>query len=79
MIVITDGVSNTGKIDPITAADTADKFGIKIYTIGIGKDLQENLKLILIAYSKLQKRQMDSFIVQRIRMSLRKFSILLTH
>ena len=40
MIVITDGVSNTGKIDPITAADTADKFGIKIYTIGIGKDLQ---------------------------------------
>ena len=40
MIVITDGVSNTGKIDPITAADTADKFGIKIYTIGIGKDMQ---------------------------------------
>lgn len=40
MIVITDGVSNIGKIDPITAADTADKFDIKIYTIGIGKDLQ---------------------------------------
>lgn len=40
MIVITDGVSNTGKIDPITAADTAAEFKIKIYTIGIGKDLQ---------------------------------------
>lgn len=40
MIVITDGVSNTGKIDPITAADTANKFDIKIYTIGIGKELQ---------------------------------------
>jgi Ca-activated chloride channel homolog len=40
MIVITDGVSNTGKIDPITAAETASKFGIKIYSIGIGKELQ---------------------------------------
>jgi len=40
MIVITDGVSNTGKIDPITAADTAAEFKVKIYTIGIGKDMQ---------------------------------------
>lgn len=40
MIVITDGVSNTGKIDPITAADTASQFKIKIYTIGIGKNMQ---------------------------------------
>ena len=40
MIVITDGVSNTGKIDPITAAETAAEYKVKIYTIGIGRDMQ---------------------------------------
>ncbi|MCB1192411.1 MAG: VWA domain-containing protein [Leptospiraceae bacterium] len=39
LLVITDGVSNTGKIDVTTAAKTAKQFGVKIYTIGIGKEL----------------------------------------
>lgn len=38
IVIVTDGVSNTGKIDAHTAAQTAREFGIKIYTIGIGKD-----------------------------------------
>lgn len=38
IILLTDGVSNTGKIDPDTAADTARAFGIKIYSIGVGKE-----------------------------------------
>ncbi|MCB1157848.1 MAG: VWA domain-containing protein [Leptospiraceae bacterium] len=37
ILIITDGVSNTGKIDPLTAKETARHFGIKIYTIGVGK------------------------------------------
>jgi len=37
IILLTDGRSNTGIIDPITAAKTAKAFGIKIYTIGTGK------------------------------------------
>jgi len=37
IVLLTDGVNNTGKIDPITAADIAASLGIKIYTIGIGK------------------------------------------
>ncbi len=36
MILLTDGVNNSGEIDPITAAQIAEKFGIRIYTIGLG-------------------------------------------
>ncbi len=36
MILLTDGVSNTGYEDPIEAARLAAEFGIKIYTIGVG-------------------------------------------
>ena len=38
IILLTDGVNNTGKDDPITAAQVAKKYGICVYTIGIGKD-----------------------------------------
>jgi Ca-activated chloride channel family protein len=38
IILLTDGVNNTGAIDPLTAARTARAFGIKIYAIGVGKE-----------------------------------------
>jgi len=37
IILLTDGENNSGKLHPITAAEAADSFGIKIYTIGVGK------------------------------------------
>ncbi len=37
IILITDGENNAGNIDPITAAELASTFGIKVYTIGVGK------------------------------------------
>ncbi|MBI3551418.1 MAG: VWA domain-containing protein [Elusimicrobia bacterium] len=37
VILLTDGRSNTGLIDPVTAAKTAASLGIKVYTIGCGK------------------------------------------
>jgi Ca-activated chloride channel homolog len=37
MILITDGASNRGQIDPVTAAELAKRHKIKIYTIGVGK------------------------------------------
>lgn len=37
MILLTDGASNRGQLDPITAAGLANRHKIKIYTIGIGK------------------------------------------
>jgi len=36
MILLTDGVSNAGEIDPLTAAELAKNYGIRVYTIGIG-------------------------------------------
>ncbi|MFO7675708.1 MAG: VWA domain-containing protein [bacterium] len=36
VVLLTDGVNNTGDIDPLTAAQTAASFGIKVYTIGVG-------------------------------------------
>jgi len=37
IVLLTDGDNNAGEIDPITAANLASTFGIKIYTIGAGK------------------------------------------
>lgn len=37
IILITDGENNAGKIDPVTAAGLARTFGIKVYTIGVGR------------------------------------------
>ncbi len=37
IILITDGENNSGKIDPITAAELAQTFKIKIYTVGVGR------------------------------------------
>lgn len=36
IILLTDGVNNRGFIDPLTAAQIAQSFGIKVYTIGVG-------------------------------------------
>ena len=37
VILLTDGVNNRGQVDPVTAAQIAKAFNIKIYTIGAGK------------------------------------------
>jgi len=36
IILLTDGVNNSGFVDPITAAEIAKEMGIKVYTIGLG-------------------------------------------
>jgi Ca-activated chloride channel family protein len=36
IILLTDGMNNRGELDPLTAADLAKEFGIRIYTIGAG-------------------------------------------
>lgn len=37
VILLTDGVNNSGQVDPLTAAEAAKALGIKIYTIGAGR------------------------------------------
>ena len=36
VILMTDGVNNAGFIEPVTAAEIASQYGVKVYTIGIG-------------------------------------------
>ena len=36
IILLTDGSNNRGEISPMTAADMAKSFGIRVYTIGVG-------------------------------------------
>ncbi|MGE0016258.1 MAG: VWA domain-containing protein [Bacteroides sp.] len=36
IILLTDGTNNKGDISPLTAADIAKSFGIRVYTIGVG-------------------------------------------
>lgn len=36
IILLTDGVNNTGSVAPVTAAEIAKAFGIRVYTIGVG-------------------------------------------
>lgn len=38
IILLTDGENNAGEIDPITAAQIAKEFGIRIYAIGVGSN-----------------------------------------
>lgn len=56
VILLTDGVNNTGKISPLAAAEAAKALGVKIYTIGVGvrgeapipiRDAVGNMRLIM--------------------------------
>ncbi|HEY2675396.1 MAG TPA: VWA domain-containing protein [Steroidobacteraceae bacterium] len=56
VILLTDGVNNTGKISPLAAAEAAKAMGVKVYTIGVGvrgeapipvRDASGNLRLIM--------------------------------
>ncbi len=56
VILLTDGVNNTGKISPLAAAEAAKAMGVKIYTIGVGvrgeapipvRDAAGNMRLIM--------------------------------
>ena len=38
VILLTDGVNNAGEITPVGAADIAKAYGIKVYTIGVGRE-----------------------------------------
>lgn len=38
IVLLTDGVANVGTMTPLQAAEEAKKFGIKVYTIGLGTD-----------------------------------------
>ncbi len=38
IILLTDGVNNMGEVSPLAASEFAERYGIRVYTIGIGKN-----------------------------------------
>ncbi len=55
VILLTDGENNAGNIDPMTAADLAAKFNIKVYTIGVGKNGYADMPVQTVFGIQLQK------------------------
>jgi Ca-activated chloride channel family protein len=47
VIFLTDGENNSGTIDPDTALDIAKGYGVRIYSIGMGRDGQAQLPVYL--------------------------------
>ena len=56
LVLLTDGVNNSGKISPLAAAEAARALGVKVYTIGVGvrgkapipvKDEEGNVHVIM--------------------------------
>jgi Ca-activated chloride channel family protein len=38
IILVTDGANNRGQLEPMAAAEAAKAYGIKVYSIGVGRD-----------------------------------------
>lgn len=62
VILLTDGVNNTGEIDPAIATDLALEFGIKVYSVGIGTNG--------MALSPVALRQDGSFVYERVQVEI---------
>jgi len=46
VVLLTDGANNAGEISPLTAAEIARTFGIRVYTIGVGEIDESSLRAI---------------------------------
>ena len=40
IILLTDGINNTGSLDPLSSTEIAKLYGIRVYTIGVGTEGQ---------------------------------------
>jgi Ca-activated chloride channel family protein len=71
-ILLTDGVNNTGKIDPATAAEIARTIGIRFYTIGVGKEGEALFPIDDPIFGRRlvrQKTEIDEEVLRRIAAS----------
>ena len=72
IILLTDGVNNSGFIDPRMAADMAKDFGIKVYTIGIGTNGKAMFPYAKDASGKILYQMMDVQIDQDLMKEIAK-------
>lgn len=70
IILLTDGVNNLGSLDPISAAEIAKTFGIKVYTVGVGTNGMANFPVAKDANGNIvfqpQKVEIDEKLMQEI-------------
>jgi Ca-activated chloride channel family protein len=70
IILMTDGVNNAGFIEPETASDIAQQYGIKVYTIGIGTNGMADFPYAMTPNGqllfKMMQVEIDSKLLQRI-------------
>ncbi len=68
VILLTDGVNNRGSIDPVTAAEIARTFGVRVYTVGVGSRGYADYPVQTpfgVRYQKMQA-EIDEALLQRI-------------
>lgn len=70
VILLTDGVNNVGSLDPISAAEIAKAYGIKVYTVGVGTNGTANFPVSKDANGNIifepQKVEIDESLMQEI-------------
>ncbi len=62
VILLTDGQSNAGDIDPLEAVELAKEWGIKVYTIGIGGSAARNQGL----FARMRQNQLNEPLLRKI-------------
>ena len=72
IILLTDGVNNSGTIDPRTAASIAKDYGIKVYTIGIGTNGKAMFPVAKDANGKLVFKMMPVEIDEKLMKEIAK-------
>lgn len=70
IILLTDGVNNSGTIEPETASDIAKEYGIKVYTIGIGTNGMAEFPFALAPNGDFLYRMMPVEIDQELMKSI---------
>ena len=66
IILLTDGVSNVGKITPVQAAERSRDQGIKIYTIGIGRENSQRILRMGGSYQRIPGGNIDLETLEKI-------------
>ena len=70
IILLTDGVNNVGSLDPISAAEIAKEYGIKVYTVGVGTNGMANFPVAKDTNGNIvfqpQKVEIDEKLMQEI-------------
>ncbi|RTY95821.1 VWA domain-containing protein [Flavobacterium sp. GT3R68] len=70
IILLTDGVNNSGFIEPETASEIAKEYGIKVYTIGIGTNGMAEFPYAIAPNGQFLFRMMKVEIDERLMKSI---------